>query len=308
MADTGKKTEKFKFKFEVDLMNKKDVKDVDFHKENREWLAGQKAALKYVKPLKFEVDAELDSRKWNEKKIQEEGFYGFRMAIKMFDQAVHEAKEKNDPGSIKSAYKDLEKDADYGFEKWLKDVESGKADNAKNLKECGNAFKQIADADMANVFKGPREAAVAALESLLTGGSRGPDDKKKEEAKKKVETAISDFEEHAAEVADAIDTVLKAAKGTQSNKDADGDLKAFAKKVEKEGKNMTSVVDDAAKFKKALNAVKEGLDDDDMEASDIRAHVTTLKGFSSLDKVAKDAEGEADALNKEFKKIEKNLK
>lgn len=303
--------------------------------KEKDWALGIAEIKKKLKPIKFKDKAELDTRKWNDKKLEEEALQAVRMGLKIFSSRVKDAMKEaggtmkgkkgaeEDGGKKKKKgsspeeqaaetvieeYESLCKEIEYGLDKWLEDLASGKADNAKNLKDCGRAFKAIEDADIGVVFSTPRDRAADALEKLAKGGRGGPDERAVNEAKEDLTEALEEFEEHSKVVADAIDTVLKAAKATKGNKEADAELQEFAKKVETGGKNMQQVVDDAAKLKKALEEAKKALDDGKTDAQTMRSHLQALQKLSGLDKSAKDAVDEAKTLAKAFKGIEKKLK
>lgn len=306
MAAPGAK-KKFKFDFEIDLLgNKPSELKADFQKEAREFIEGDANLKKIVQPLKFKVEAELDEHEWNEKKIIADGYYAFRMQVKGFDAAVKKAKAKSKPESVQKDYKTLCGFAQKGFEKWLKDTESGKGNNDKALKDGAKALSGMQDIDPGSISQKPRTDALKALVPLLKPGA-GQDDKAKEKAKADLTAAQEDFKKNGGEANAAIKALLDTAKKIAGNAKADAALKAFGAKVTKDKalfKSMSSELDALAKaLEEAAGAAGEGKLDDKAA----KTYTEMLKKMKSLDGTVAKGFASLDRHAKEFDKIKDKL-
>ena len=307
MAAAGGK-KKFKFDFEIDILGNKPAEvKADFQKESREFIEGDPNLKKIVQPQKFKVEAELDEHEWNEKKIISDGYYAFRMQVKGFDACVKKAKAKNKPESIQKDYKNLCGFAQKGFEKWLKDTESGKGNNDKALKDGAKALSGMQNIDPGSISQKPRTDAVKALAPLLKPGA-GEDDKAKEKAKAELEAAHDDFKKNGGEANSAIKALLDTAKKIAGNAKADAALKAFGAAVTKEKgffKAMSTQLDVLSKaLEEAAGAAGEGKLDDKAAKS----YTEMLKKMKSLDGSVAKGFAALDKHAKAFDKIKDKLK
>lgn len=300
MAVKGKKTKKFKFKFKIDILKSRDV---DLQKDNVAWL--KKEASKHISPLEFEVDAELDERKWNEKKLEEEAYYSFRMAIKVFDVVVTKARKDNDAAAIKSAFKTLEKDADYGFEKWLKDIESGKEDNAKSLADGKKAMNKLTAVDFRNAFDEPRTQALDELQPLLKAQ---PDPKQGPKVSKALASIQSSFESVGKEAQKAVDFLMKSARKSVKDDSVDAKLNEFWGEVMKGADVFDPFLDGCDKLTDALDDAIAATKTDKIDMDELKKAAKTLNELSSLNKKADKAVKLATDLLPKFKSIESKLK
>ncbi len=303
MAVKGKKTKRFKFTMKFDLMK---VPKVDFQDESRDWLKQNKEAGKYLKELEYDLDAELDDRKWTEKKLEDDAYYAIRMAVKMFDQEVKKAKKANDPGAVRSAYRDLEKDADYGLDKWLKDLESGKADNAKALADGKKAFNKLNAINFKGAFEGPRKKALDALKPLTKAN---PDTKQAPKISKTLEGLKSSFEAVGKEAQSAVDFLVKSSKKTKEDDNVDQELVKFADEVLKCADVFEPFLEGCEDLTDALEeAIAATKSKDDVDTDAVDEAVGKLEKLSSLDRYAAEAVALAKKLTPRFKKIETKLK
>lgn len=295
MADKGKK----KFKFEMSWKLDELCKFNDLHKESQSALQ----AAKGLKPLSYKIDAELDERKWNEKKLKEEAYYAFKMALIMLDKEVK--KIKGDEKELKKAYDDFLKDADYGLEKFVKDLESGKADNAKALKDGKSAFAKLDGVEFKGAFENPRKAALDALNPLTKGDKA--DAKEGAKSLKALETAKGKLDEVGKDAESAINFLMKTAKQTKNDKDVDPELKKFAEEIfkyEDEFETFLSAADDlTGTFDQAINALKKGA----IEPGQAKEFCEMFQSLKPLEKHAQTCVQLAKKLKPQFKKIEKKL-
>jgi hypothetical protein len=330
MAATGAKKE-IKVDIEIDPFAESDSKAV-------RWALDNKDIRKALKPIAFKGKAELDSRDWTERKLGEEAQQAVRMGLKIFSARLMDAmkaaggdrrgkkddapggrgKGKDDPvaGAVQTLideYNELADDVSKGLEKWLENLASGKADSAKSLKDCGAAFRQIGQADISSVFSVPRDRAAGALEKLSKAGGRGgagPDGRALQEARDDLTEAIDEFEQHGKQVADAVKTLLSAAKSTEANRKNDAGLKAFGEKITAVAKkeDFRGLAEEADRLGRMLAEALKAVEDGKTDPQSLRSQVQALHKTSGLDKLAGDAVKAMDKLRGEFDKIKGKLK
>jgi hypothetical protein len=332
MATTGSKKE-IKVDIEIDPFAESDGKAV-------RWALDNKDIKKALKPIAFKGKAELDSRDWTDKKLGEEAQQAVRMGLKIFSARLMDAmkaaggdkrgkkddapkgkgkaKGKDDPvadavQTLIDEYNELADDVSKGLDKWLENLASGKADSAKSLKDCGTAFKQIGRADIAQVYAVPRGRAAEALEKLSKAGGRGgkgPDDRALQEARDDLSEAIDEFEQHGRQVADAVKTLLSAAKSTEGNRKNDADLQAFGEKIRAVAKkeDFRGLADEADKLGRTLAEALKAVEDGKTDPQSLRSQIQALHKTAGLDKLAGDAVKAMDKLRGEFDKIKGKLK
>ncbi|QYK42386.1 MAG: hypothetical protein KF887_04480 [Paracoccaceae bacterium] len=306
MAAAGTK-KKIKFEIEIEPFDETD-------KGNKAWATGIKEIDKAVKTIKWKGEAELDDKKWPVKKLQEEGAFAARMALKIFAGCVREAKKTAEKGKEKDGikavldgYKDLEKDLDSGLDKWLENIESGKADNAGALKAGKAAFDKLNSVEFKGAFDGPRKKAIDALKALTKDGV---DPKVQQKAGKVLEGLADEFGKTGKEAQKAIDFLLKTGKKLKDDKDADAELKNFGVEVLK-GKNeetFTDFVDAAEKLGEVFEVVVEDAKKGALDPDTAKTAVSELERLSGLEKTAQSAVALAKSLTAKFKKIEQKLK
>jgi hypothetical protein len=301
-AAGGKK--KFKFKFEIDLMGTKpkEVK-VDFDKA-RGYIESNKDAKKYMKPLKFEVDAELDETEFDEKTIIEDGYYAFRGCVVDFDSCVLDAQKKNKPEEVKKGLDKLQALATKWFQKWLKDKESGKADNDKALKEGSKALAGMESIDPSEISEGPRLDAIAALEPLLAADA---DEKAKEKATGELRDAYDKFKKNGGEANKAIKALMDTSKKIAANTKADASLKAFGAKITKEKTAFKSLSAELDALTKMLEEAAELAGSGKLDQKAAKTYTDMLKKMKSLDSTVAKSFTKLENYGKEFAKLEDKL-
>lgn len=303
MAATGaKKKMRLTLKYDIFKYDKQDCKGA------ASVIEGNKELAKLVKPLEFKVDAELDDRKWDPKKLEDVGYYGdkggvfgIRMAVKLFDTAVTQSKS---PDVVKKAYAQLVKDASYAFEKLMKDIESGKADNAGALKD-GKAAMNKLDAFKSNSFEDPRKGAIKALEPLTR---KGADKSTAAKANKALVTIKTLFDKSGKEAEKAVDFLMNTAKKMRDDKDADQSLKNFGKEVLKQERMFDDFLDAATRFGDVFDDAIKATEAEDIDADKAGDLVKSFESLSSVEKLAAAAVDCARKLKPKFKQIEAKLK
>jgi hypothetical protein len=283
-------------------------------KENKAWAEGNAELKKVCKPIKFKDEAELDDRKWNARKLEEEAFIAVRMGLKIFAGCVRDAKKKADQGKEKDGvkavldgYSELEKEVSYGLEKWLDDIESGKADNAKALKAGKSAFEKINSIEFKGAFDGPVKKAIEALKPLT---KEGADEKAKDKAAKTIEGLLKEFGDTGKQGQKAVDFLLKTGRTYEKDKSVDPAIQEFAKDVLK-GKNadtfedfLNAAEDFTETFEEVVDAVKDG----GCDAETAKTAIKALEGLDSLQGTADKALALAKTMTKAFNQIAGKLK
>lgn len=296
-----------KIKFEFDPWKECRGKDVDAKK----WAEGQ---VNVIKAIKFDLTPSkaLDERKWPEKKVLEEAYYGGpKMAVIMFTQQIVQLKDdkkKDDKAKakeLKSMYDNLCKDMEDAVEKWLEEVASGKADNAKGLKDGKAAMGKITDVEFKGAFDKPQKACVEALKGVLKGGK--VDEKELAKAKKTLEGVKAEMEKTAQDAQDSIAFLMKSAKNSTKDKDADKSLQDFGKEVLTHEKEFDAFLEGAEEFDTAL---EDGLKaaEDGMDEKKLGDLIKEFEKLSGLEKKAQDCMKIAKELAPKFKKIADKLK
>jgi hypothetical protein len=301
MAKAAKK-KKFKFDITLDLFDKKFD---DLKKEAKDWLKSQKLDS-YMKPIKHQFEAELDERKYNEAKLTEDAYYAIRMGVKILDQVVKKAKEKNKPDDAKKGYDKFVGEAKYGLEKWEKELASGKADNAKALKDGKAAMDKLDKLDFKGAFENPRKTCVAALEKLAKGDK--PDPREVERAAKTFETVQALMEKQGKEAENAISFLVKTAEKTKDDDATDDALKSFAGEVLKHEDTFNSFLEGAGDFGEALDEAIGATKGGEMDKAAVEKLLERFEKLKSLEGAAQECLKIAKKLSPQFKKIAGKLK
>lgn len=296
-----------KYKFEFDPWKETRGKDVDAKK----WAEG---VVNVIKPIKFDLTPSkaLDDRKWPEKKVLEESYYGGpKMAVIMFTQEVVQLKEdkkKDDKGKIKelkSMYDGLCKDMEDAVEKWLEEVASGKADNAKALKDGKAAMGKISNVDFKGAFEGKPKACAEALKDVVKDGK--VDQKKAKDAKKKLTEIQSQMEKDGKDAYSAVKFLVDTARKTEKDKDTAKSLQEFSKEIrDKYAKSFDEFLEGVEEFDEGVEHTLKALEGEG-DPDTIKAAVEFFTSFKGLDK-AKECGDIAKRLQPKFKAIEKDLK
>lgn len=284
---------KKKFKVEYAL---KDLKPADIDKEAVRQLEKLKP-----KPVKYEFEASLDEDEWDEDRIKEEMYYGgFKMAVKFLDEAVEKAAKDKDPEkALEKAWKTFLKDAESGLKRAAKELEKG--GDAKTMGAGAEAIKGMNELAPEKIAQEPRNAAIAALETVTK--ARGGDDKSAE-ATERLDEVYTDFRRNRDQAIDAIDELVKIIPKLSGSKEKK--LKDFGSSLKKDKSTLASLkkgvegLDRA--LKEAVASGKRGTLKDDAEA-----HLKALKAMSGLDAEVKGVMKTMKSHAKTFSEIEESL-
>jgi hypothetical protein len=296
-----------KIKFEFDPWKECRGKNADA----RKWAEGK---VNTIKPIKFDLTPSkaLNERKWPEKKVQEESYYGApKMGMIMFVEEVAQIRDdkkisdKDKPKELKKLYEDLCGNIEDAVEKWLEEVASGKADNAKGLKEGKAAMEKIGKVDFKGAFGKPCKACVEALKKCQKGTE--VDAKELKKAKGTLETTKSEMDKNAKDAQDAISVMLKAARNATKDKDADKSLQEFGAEVMKHEKDFEGFLEGAEEFDSALDEAIEATGGE-LSPDKLKELLKTFDGLSSLEDKAQKCLDLAKTLAPKFKKIADKLK
>jgi hypothetical protein len=302
---TSSKPKKYKFEFDP----WKEAKGKE--KEAQSWANGK---TKVIKPIKFDVTPSkaLDERKWPEKKVLDEAYYGKpKMALIMFVAAVAQLKDdkrvedKKKGKELESLYDGLCKDMKGAVEDWLEEVASGKADNAKALKDGKAAMGKIKDVDFKKAFDSKPADCVKALKDVVKNGK--VDEKKAKEAKKALEEILSQMEKDGKDAYDAIKFLLDTARKTEKDKNTAESLQKFSKEIRDDhAGTFDKFTEGVEEFEEGVGLAVEALEGEG-DPEEIAKAIKWFEGFKGLDAAGKCGEI-AKKLQPKFKDIEKELK
>lgn len=292
-------------------------------KDARDLISKSKELTKLYGPIVWSKDILVDPRKWTKKSLSDGMAAVARYDMKILCVRVAEAAKAEKAGKGAKDPKKLEKDLSKAYEDVKKDVldkvslaidevEADKGDNAKNLKDCKAAFGKLEKVDFDWMYKGPRESLLETFEGLVEALGDEPDEKRLAKVLSQcadwVAEAIDGFKENGKEAADAVDTLLKAAKATKANKGAAPELISYAEKVLKQEGKISSVLSKSKSFSDALETAQKLVKGGKVTENQAKLQVAIFKKLSKLDTSAKDTLDAAKKLKPEFQKIEKSLK
>lgn len=281
----------------------------------RELVSGDKELKKeFEKAVTWSDKGEFDPRKYNKKDLDEEVLAAARMPMKIFANRVNEAaKGKLDDKVKKQLLKDFDeasKGAISNASLRFEEIESGKGENKKGLKDGKAAFGKLEKVDFHDAFAKPFGETLDGLEALRTAlKSKGGDKAGAfEKARKAIGKAAEDFDKVGSEAYAAVDFMLKTARSMKGNDKADPALVDFGKTVLKDESTFDDFVKAAESFSKVLEAAVATLKANTAEASEIdklvKEVIATNKVFQTATKVGSLVE----ELKPKFKAIEKDLK
>lgn len=279
--------------------------------EARRWAEGK---VNSIKTIKFDLTPSkaLNERKWPERKVMDEAYYGGpKMGCIMFIEQVDQLKndnkvsDKDKAKELKKLYDGLCEDIEDAVEKWLEEVASGKADNAKGLKEGKAAMEKIGKVDFKGAFSKPCKSCSDALKKCLKGNE--VDEKEVKKAKKALEDAKGEMEKSAKDAQNAISVMLKAAKNATKDKDADKSLQEFGEEVMKNSSDFEGFLEGADEFDSALEEAIQAVDGE-MTPEKLKELLKTFDGLSSLEDKSQKCLELAKTLAPKFKKIADKLK
>ena len=283
-------------------------------KEDKNWALGLKGVASKCKPIPFKDKAEVDPRKWTEAKLNKEAEAAGVMGLKLFSQRIVQFKEqldkkkKDEKTIIKeliAEYDDFSGKFVKALSLWLEELASGKADNAKSLKDCGGALEKLDKIEFKDAFSKPREKAVSVFKPLATDSGGDKDAAKAVEG---LESARSDLLGTGEEAKIVVKTLMSAARKTKSDKNVDPELVAFAVKVLKNEKVFDAFSKGADEFKEVLDEAIEAAKGGKLDKKEAAKHLKTLEGLKSLDTDVKTVVELAKKLVPEFDKIKGKLK
>ncbi len=283
-------------------------------KKDKDWALGLKGVSGKCKPIPYKDKVEADSKKWTDAKLNKAALDAINMGLKQFSQRIVQFKEEFDKKKkeekvvikeLCTEYDRFSKEIVEALAVWIEEQLSGKADNAKSLKDCGGAIEKLGKIDFKGAFSKPRERVVNVLKPLAadTGGDKGTD-----KAVEELEGAKSELLETGDQATFVIDTLIKAARKTKSDKNVDPELVAFAQKVLKNEKIFDAFLKGADEFGDALDDALAAAKSGKLDKKEAAKHLKSVESLKSLDADVKTVLDLANKLEPEFNKIKGKLK
>jgi hypothetical protein len=305
-AATGKK----EIKVELKLFAMKEMSA-----KAREFVSGDKDLKKeFEKAVTWSDKGEFDPRKYTKKDLDDEILAAARMPIKIFANRVNEAaKDKLDDKVKKQLMKDFEeasKGAINNASLRFEEIESGKGDNKKALKDGKAAFGKLDKVDFHEAFAKPHGETLDALEALRTAlKSKGGDKSGAfEKARKAVNKAAEDYDKVGSEAFAAVDFMLKTARSMKGNDKADPALVDFGKQVLKDETTFDGFVKAAEAFSKVLESSVATLKANTADSAQIDGLLKEVIASNKVFQTATKVGSLVEELKPKFKAIEKDLK
>ncbi|MFN3973259.1 MAG: hypothetical protein ACK4GO_00010 [Gemmobacter sp.] len=316
MAEDGKKD----IKVELDFDPMKELA-----KDGKALIDSMPAVKKkFAQKVKWSEKAEVDPRKHTKKSLDEEIEQAARFPFQLLATRVGEVakdKEKDKKYDEKKAIKlligYLDEATDHAISnasKKLEDIVSGKADNAKALKDGKAALGKLGKLDFKKDFVAPRADAITAMKELEGRLTKDPGGKAKafEKARSAIDKIASDFDKSGKEATAAIDYLLKTAKKIAGDDKPDPALSDFAKSILKGKDEAKGPLEDFGKsadeLGKIFDKTAKNLKANTMEPDEVKKLREDLEGLSNIASDAKTVETLVEELQREFKKIENKLK
>lgn len=312
MAEDGKKDIKVELEFDPMKDMSKGGKDLlDKYPD---------AKKKFAKKVKWSDKAEVDPRKHSKKSLDEEVEQAARFPFQLLATRVGEAGKEKSPDAKKMTKRlldYLDEATDHAISnasKKLEEIVSGKADNAKALKDGKAALNKLDKLNFKKDFVDPRDDAIKALKELEGTLGKDPGGKAKafDKARSELSKVAGDFDKSGKAASAAIDFLLNTAKKIAGDTKPDRSLTNFANSVLKGKDNAAGPLEDFGKsaedFSKLLDRAAKALKANTMEAAEVKALRENFDSLKNLSSDASTVEALVADLKKAFKAIEGKLK
>jgi len=283
----------------------------------REFVGADPELKKTVeKPVTWSDKGEFDPRKHTKKSLDEDILNAARMPFKIFANRVDAAAKdgKGDKDKIrKTILKDFDEavkgaiaNASLAFE----EIESGKGDNKKALKDGKAAFAKLDGIDFHDSFAGPFYLVGDALDDIKVAlKAKGGDSARAfDKARKSFDTASTVYDKAGKEAFAAVDFLLKTGRSLKNSKDADPALSAFGQQIMKSESIFDEFVKAAEAFGKVVEDCVAFFKSNSAEVKDVEQRIKDLTAANAVFKTASEVEDLAKKLKPAFLKIEKDLK
>ena len=302
MPDDGKKEIKVDISFSP-------LKEMD--KPIAEWLQSNKMLIKKYGPYEFKGSANLDPKKWNEKKLKDELKGIVKWGCKILSTRVNEVRKKSgNQGTVDAAgigkllkeYDDLKKELDDALKEKLAEIEADKGDNKKGLRDGKAAMAKMGALKIKGMFSDPAEMI---LNGLPSGGTE--DAKEMAEFAKASSAAKSDFSKDAKDAEAAISYLLKKADEISRNDKAAPALQGFGELVGNYERTFKNFLSNVEKFEKGLDLADKKSSGKSLSPADAAALKKVFDQLGNLDGAADEVMVAAKKLKPEFDAVAKHL-
>lgn len=313
MADDGKKDIPVKVSYKI--LKEMSVGDM---KKSLDKIPKLVSALE--KSFDFSGKAEVDPHKNPKAEVEEKVQIASRWPFQLMLTRIGEALKKSgkapsdkDLAEIEKRFlKELEqarKDAKVKCEKMIEEIESGKGDNAKALKDGKAAFAKLEDVDFKNSFDKTQDKITGALKDLVKDmDGKGDSAEAVEAARGIVEDASDEFAKNGKAAIIAINLLLQTANKYKNDKKADPELKKFCGQVLKERSSLEGFQKNANVFSKAIDNAVSKLEHKEVDAAAAKKLHGEFDKMSKLGDSAKDIVKIVKTFKPKFEAIEKKLK
>jgi len=278
---------------------------------------------KNFKDIVFSQDIELDSRKWDAKKLSKALYVLVRYELKIFAVQGSDWCKKVAKGGMKAeieavstypkAYKKLCKDIDNKCAIALDELAADKGDNKKPLKHCNDAFDTLASIKPRAIIAIPTDETVAAFKKLAKDLDGAQGDSRTEErafklAANSLEKANAGFHNSGGDAADGLTMLLKAADTIKKTKEANPVLAEFGKQIEKHAGAMKKLRDDIEIFSVRIADAEADIKSRKLDGADALRKAAFFANNRQLGSKVESTLAQVAKLRTSFNKIDKDLK
>ncbi len=306
MADEGKKEIKVELKF---------LPMKELSPKAAKFVANEADLSKKVKPpVTWSQKGKFDPRKHNKKSLDTEIYNAARMPFKIFanrvDLAVKDGVDDKKKKKLLSDFDEAVKGAIANASLAFEEIESGKGDNKKALKDGKAAMGKLDGVDFADSFAKPFDQLMDVLDKLKVAlKAKGGDSAQAFDKARKAADSVSDsYEKAGKEAFAAVDFLLKTGRSIKNDKKADPALVEFGRKIMKSESIFDGFVKAADAFGKVIDDCVALLKANSAEAKDVDQRIKALTATNKVIKTADEVEAAAKKLKPEFDKVEKQLK
>jgi len=309
--------EKKSFKAELKLSPTEEM-----DKRTSEWFKKHSLAKK-IDDFTHSQVVELDSRKWDVKKLRKGLVALVRYEAKLFASRGAEWVKKTDANNG-----ELPKDCVKQYQKYhakiqkmmtnkcedaLEELEADKGDNKKALAAGKAALKNFEKLNVIGLFSVPTKAVttvfvVLAGELKKAAGNDKAIEKAYRTAGGSADKARDAFEKQGKQVGNTVKFLIKTGKDLENDKNADQMVSDFGKLVSKESKTFSEFADAMQAFEIDIDAAVADIASRKLDPDLCASKAKAFAKYAKLEGKAKSAVAAVKKLKPKFNDVEKKLK
>lgn len=313
MADDGKKEITVKVSYKI-------TKEMTIGEMKKSLEKIPKLEKELDKSFDFSGKASVDPSKNPKDEVQEKVQIASRWPFQLYLTRMGDAFRKAGKSPSEKDLADIEKrfikeldqarkDAKAKCEKMIEEIESGKGDNAKALKDGKAAFDKLDNVDFKTSFDKTQDNISTALKTLSTAlGGKGEAGAAVDVARKAVEGANDDFGKEGKAATKAISLLLQTANKFKNDKKADAEIKSFCELVLKDKTSLEGFEKASTAFAKAIDDVIDALGAKEVDAATVKKMHGDFDKKAKLGDAAKSVVDILKKLKPKFEAVEKKLK